>query len=168
MPGKFLGEATGSNGTVLFDIEAPGGRVYTCNPTNVYEEETGKVILMHKRAEELAAQGYEIAVRNDGTFRVYNRKKHGERGGYIVRVGEHNNCSCDCPAFEKTGLCKHGMAVCSLLHNKAARAYLRGWKPGAVRYENLAARLGSDTTAEEEAAKRERREKFLRDRERDF
>lgn len=137
MPGTFVGYTL--LGTATFaQIEAPGGKIYTCAEENVLDEDAGRVLLYHRRAEQMAAEGYRIAVRNDGTFRVYQPKKHGLTGGYIVGEPATGYQHCTCPACAKDGICKHIMSVCSLLWNKAANANLRGWRAGATRYENLA------------------------------
>ncbi len=133
MPGTLIGED--SKG--LYEVESPNGRVYTCNPNNVYDEQAGRIMLFHRRAEELASQGYKIAVRNDGTFRVYSPHKHGANGGYVVQ-GNGTGYSCDCPACAKEGICKHIMGVTVLLWSKEKEARDRNWQSGATRYGNLA------------------------------
>ena len=133
MPGILIGED--SRG--LYEVESPNGRVYTCNPANVYDEQAGRIMLFHRRAEELANQGYKIAVRNDGTFRVYSPRKHVAEGGYIVR-DNGLGYTCNCPACAKEGICKHIMGVTVLLWSKEKEARDRNWKSGATRYGNLA------------------------------
>jgi len=133
MPATFEGyDAKG-----LAEVSSPCGRVYTCNPANVFDAETGRIMLFHRRAEQLAKAGYSIKVRNDGTYRVVNVKKHGEQGGYIVSPNELG-LTCTCPACEKDGICKHVMGVTVLLWEKAANADKQNWQAGFTRYSNLA------------------------------
>jgi len=133
MPAKFLG----ANQDGLVEVESPNGRIYTCNPANVYGEQEGRIMLFHRRAEQLAAQGYKIALRSNGTFRVYNPRKHGVTGGYIVTASREAT-SCTCPAFAKEGLCKHQMGVTVLLWDKAHEAEATGKILQAETYANLA------------------------------
>lgn len=136
MPGKVAGIDTRG----LVAVAAPGGRVYTFSPSNVLDVETGRIMLMHSRAEKMAAEGYAIAVRLDRTFRVYQSRKHGATGGWIVRqIGE--TLTCNCPAHDKACTCKHVMAVCSLLIKRAARLQEAGKTRVATRYTNLAASI---------------------------
>jgi hypothetical protein len=133
MPGTVAGIDTRG----LVAVSSPGGRVYTCNPSNVLDVETGRIMLMHSRAEKMAAEGYEIKVRLDRTFRVFQAKRHGASGGWIVRnVGE--TLTCNCPAHDKAQTCKHVMAVCSLLIQRANRLRSAGKNNIASRYTNLA------------------------------
>lgn len=131
------GTVTGIDPTGLVAVAAPGGRIYTCNPNNVFDQQTGSMMLMHSRAEKMAAEGYQIAVRLDRTFRVYQAKKHTANGGWIVRY-QGEGLVCNCPAHEKACTCKHVMAVCSLLISRAARLQERGNVRVATRYTNVA------------------------------
>ena len=138
MPGVFVGPSLGRAGLTLMDVQSPAGKVYSAAPHNVFDVETGAIMLMHRRAEQMAAEGYEIAVRLNGTFRVYQSLKHGVHGGWIVsRVGKHG-LVCNCPAHAKACTCKHVMAVCSLLHKAAQRKRALGRNNIASRYANLA------------------------------
>ena len=166
MPGTLVGETTGRSGHPLLEVESPNGKIYTTAPANVYDEQTGRIMLAHARAEQMAAQGYQIAVRNDGTYRIFQPAKHGVTGGYIVKVID-GATSCECPAHEATpGCCKHCQAVCSLLWNKAHLAEVRGWRPGQVRYERLATQIAGETMAAETSA--ERRARLKESMKRDF
>ena len=107
------GTVSGIDGRGLVAVAAPGGRVYTCNPNNVFDREAGAIMLMHSRAEKMAAEGYEIKVRFDRTFRVFQAKRHGANGGWIVTMTD-DSLTCNCPPHAKSHTCKHVMAVCSL------------------------------------------------------
>ena len=129
-----------SNGYEFPVVASPQGKEYTGKQENLYEEETGKIMLMHRRAEAMAKEGYQIKVRLNGSFRVYQPKKHGVGGGWIVsRVGK-DGLVCNCPAHAKSGgfSCKHVLAVCSLLVRAAAAKRAQGKNGVATRYENLA------------------------------
>ncbi len=136
MPATFVSYTL----TGLMEIASKSGKVYVFNPNNVYDEQTGTYMLYYRRAQDMAAKGYRIAVRNDATFRVYEPFRHGTKGGYIVTVDE-NLQTCTCLAHQKNAICKHVMAVCSLLWRRAAEAREQGWKPGASRYSHLATEL---------------------------
>jgi hypothetical protein len=153
MPGEMINNYYDGS-THLADVQAPNGKVYTCRYDNVYDAQTGAIMLMHSRAETMAAEGYLITVRNDGRFRVYQRTKHGGAGGYIVLLAD-DTAHCTCPAFEKVGVCKHQMAVCSLLIRKAGNAGDLDWKAGETRYSRLAQRLAGIDTAPAPKAKTE-------------
>ena len=133
MPGTVAGILRGG----LVSVASPGGAVYTCNPENVYDVETGRIILMHARAEKMALDGYQIAVRFDRTFRVFQPKKHGLTGGWIVK-STGDTLTCNCPSHAKSLTCKHLMAVCSLLSVRAVRLRAAGKIRVATRYENVA------------------------------
>ncbi len=125
----------------LIEVATTSGKVYCFNPSNVFDEKSGTFMLYQRRAQEMALQGYQIAVRNKkGVYRVYLPEKHGVLGGYVVTAGK-NSQTCNCLAYAKNAICKHVMAVCSLLWSKAAYAKVRKWKPGATRYSNLATEL---------------------------
>jgi hypothetical protein len=133
MPGKVAGV----DGRGLVAVSSPEGKVYRCNPNNVMDVETGRIMLMHSRAEKMALEGYQIAVRFDRTFRVFQPKKHGLTGGWIVRSAG-DSLTCNCPSHAKSLTCKHLMAVCSLLTQKAVRLRAAGKIRVATRYENVA------------------------------
>lgn len=119
-------------------VKAPGGRIYSCNPVNVLDLQQGGAMLAHGRAEKMPQEGYQIAVRIDQlSFRVYQPKKHGQAGGWVVsRTGE--SLACNCPAHADAQTCKHVLVVCSLLRLRADRLREVGKIRVATRYSNLA------------------------------
>lgn len=136
MPGTV--NAIESNGLVA--VVSPQGKIYSCNPNNVFDKQTGAIMLMHKRAERMAQDGYLIAVRLDWSFRVYQPKKHGQTGGWVV-TRQGDSLTCNCPAHDKEQTCKHVMAVCSLLLKRVQRLRNAGKNRVATRYENEAHRI---------------------------
>jgi len=133
MPG--IVKAVDSRGLVA--VASPKGQIYTCNPENVKDRQTGQIMLMHSRAEKMAQEGYEIKVRLDRTFRVFQYARHGANGGWIVTM-TNDSLACNCPSYAKSCNCKHQMAVCSLLIKRAARLRAAGKTGVATRYTNLA------------------------------
>jgi hypothetical protein len=125
------------DGKGLCAVKSPGGKIYSCSPVNVLDPETGRIMLMHSRAETMAQEGYEIKVRLDRTFRIFQLRKHGPAGGYIVRFTDES-LTCTCPAHDKSCTCKHVMAVCSLLLKRSDRLREAGKTSVATRYINLA------------------------------
>ena len=131
------GTVAGYDSKGLCAVKSPGGKIYSCSPVNVLDPETGRIMLMHSRAETMAQEGYEIKVRLDRTFRVFQPRKHGTAGGYIVRFSA-DSLTCSCPAHDKACTCKHVMAVCSLLFKRSDRLREAGKAGVATRYVNLA------------------------------
>jgi hypothetical protein len=96
----------------LVEVAGPTGKVYSCAPQNLVSQSDGEMMLRQKRAEQLAAEGYDAKRRGDGSYRVYSEDRHGEYGGYNV-----TETSCTCPDFQKRGRpCKHMLGLCGLLH----------------------------------------------------
>lgn len=96
----------------LIEVISRQGTVYTVNPGHLVSAEEAGAMLRHKRAEELAAEGYDVKLRADGSYRVFQPKKHGAQGGYFV-----TETSCTCPDFEKRGgqPCKHVLGLPQLI-----------------------------------------------------
>lgn len=112
----------------LIEVVSPQGTVYTANPAHLVSEEEGATMLRIRRAEQLAAEGYDARLRADGSYRMFQPKKHGQYGGYFLTIDTDGIAHCNCPSAQKAGSanCKHALGIFGLLRIIAAnRAALR-------------------------------------------
>lgn len=121
MPGTYLGE-TWLNGLSFAEVRSPAGKIYTARPDNVLDAEAAKIMRVHRRAEKLVQDGYEVEILSDTAYRVYNPVKHGPDGGYRVTEVQPGFYACECTAYAKDGFCKHTGGIVNLLVALAIRA----------------------------------------------
>jgi hypothetical protein len=147
MPCTFLGEVFTPIGLAFYEVESTSHKVYTASPANVFDDDTGRAMLIQRRAEGLVKEGYQLSLRADIqgelTFRVYCPKKHGVSGGYILREIVPGHLNCTCPAYAKEGQCKHQFGCCGLLYTRAHDAEQSGKSRQAETYREIAGRIAS-------------------------
>lgn len=114
MPGTYLGE-TWRDGLSFAEVRSPAGKTYTARPDNVLDAETAKIMRVHRRAEKLVEDGYEVEILSDTAYRVYQPQKHEPNGGYRVTEVLTGFYACECPAYGKDGFCKHTGGIVNLL-----------------------------------------------------
>ena len=171
MPACFVGEVNEWQAEVC----SPAGDIYKCQKANLFDDLTGRLMNLQKRGENLVAMGYDVAIKPDGSFRVFHMKRHGKDGGYILRRDGERIC-CTCPSWNaETALCKHVLGLCSLLYAKAQQAREQGKVMQANRWELFAQRIAFgeapepvETPTPPRKTREERSRWFDENRERDF
>lgn len=114
MPAVLMSLSTDpATGEPLADVQAPGGKIYTCCRERLVNLREGRVALAERRAQGLQAQGYTVVRIDDETFCC--RKPDGT--GYLLRRSHtaYGEWTCSCPAHAKEGLCKHSLGLDALI-----------------------------------------------------
>ncbi|SRR5258708_4324552 len=141
MPAIYIGDG---EKPYLCEIASRDGIVYSVQRVNVYDEISGKLMLLQKRGERLAQDGYQVRIRKDGSFRVWHPVRHGDEknAGYILTpCSAPAQIHCRCKSWDQDHGCKHSEGLAALLYAAARRATDAGRHEEAGKVARIAQRI---------------------------